>query len=59
MGAAGTFSDDLNSQMWVMMIGRLLFGSGLEIVCVIAMRTIVKWFKGYDLALAMAINMGF
>jgi MFS family permease len=59
MGAAGTFSDDLNSQMWTMMIGRLLFGSGLEVVCVIAMRTIVKWFKGYELALAMAINMGF
>ena len=59
LGAAGTFSDDVDSQMWVMMIGRLLFGSGLEIVCVIAMRTIVKWFKGYELALAMAINMGF
>jgi len=42
-----------------MMIGRLLFGSGLEIVCVIVMRTVVKWFKGYELALAMAINMGF
>ncbi len=59
LGAAGVFSDDLNSQMWTMMIGRLLFGSGLEVVCVIAMRTIVKWFKGYELALAMAINMGF
>ncbi len=59
MGAAGTFSDDVDSQMWTMMIGRLLFGSGLEVVCVIAMRTIVKWFKGYELALAMAINMGF
>jgi len=59
MGAAGTFSDDIDSQMWTMMIGRLLFGSGLEVVCVIAMRTIVKWFKGYELALAMAINMGF
>ena len=59
MGAAGTFSDDLDSRMWIMMIGRLLFGSGLEVVCVIAMRTIVKWFKGYELALAMAINMGF
>ena len=58
-GAAGTFSDNLDGQMWTMMIGRLLFGSGLEIVCVIAMRTIVKWFKGYELALAMAINMGF
>jgi len=59
LGAAGTFSDDVDSQMWTMMIGRLLFGSGLEVVCVIAMRTIVKWFKGYELALAMAINMGF
>ncbi|MEA3477930.1 MAG: MFS transporter [Bacteroidota bacterium] len=59
MGAAGTFSDNIDSQMWTMMIGRLLFGSGLEVVCVIAMRTIVKWFKGYELALAMAINIGF
>ncbi len=58
-GAAGSFSDNLDTQLWIMMIGRLLFGSGLEIVCVIAMRTIVKWFKGYELALAMAINMGF
>ena len=59
LGAAGTFSSDTEGQLWIMMIGRLLFGSGLEVVCVIAMRTIVKWFKGYELALAMAINMGF
>ena len=59
LGAAGTLSSDTEGQLWVMMIGRLLFGSGLEVVCVIAMRTIVKWFKGYELALAMAINMGF
>ncbi len=59
LGAAGTFSEDTSHQLWVMMIGRLLFGSGLEIVCVIVMRTVVKWFKGYELALAMAINMGF
>ena len=59
LGAAGTFSNDSESQLWIMMIGRLIFGSGLEIMCVIAMRTIVKWFKGYELALAMAINMGF
>ncbi|MFC2151184.1 MFS transporter [Bacteroidota bacterium] len=59
LGAAGTFSTDTSHQLWVMMIGRLLFGSGLEIVCVIVMRTVVKWFKGYELALAMAINMGF
>ena len=59
LGAAGTLTTDTSGQLWVMMIGRLLFGSGLEIVCVIVMRTIVKWFKGYELALAMAINMGF
>ena len=42
-----------------MIVGRVLFGSGLEVVCVVASRTVVKWFKGYELALAMAINMGF
>ena len=42
-----------------LIIGRILFGVGLEVVCVIVMRTIVKWFKGYEVALAMGINMGF
>jgi predicted MFS family arabinose efflux permease len=42
-----------------MIIGRIMFGSGLEITCVVATRTIVKWFKGYEMALAMAINIGF
>lgn len=42
-----------------LIIGRILFGVGLEVVCVIVMRAIVKWFKGYEVALAMGINMGF
>jgi MFS family permease len=42
-----------------LILGRVLFGVGLEVVCVIVMRTIVKWFKGYEVALAMGINMGF
>ncbi len=42
-----------------LIIGRILFGIGLEVVCVLVMRTIVKWFKGYEVALAMGINMGF
>ncbi|MBS4014305.1 MAG: MFS transporter [Bacteroidetes bacterium] len=42
-----------------LIIGRILFGIGLEVVCVIVMRAIVKWFKGYEVALAMGINMGF
>ncbi|MEX2370358.1 MAG: MFS transporter [Bacteroidales bacterium] len=42
-----------------LIMGRILFGIGLEVVCVIVMRTLVKWFKGYEIALAMGINMGF
>ncbi len=59
MGASGVFGDDKSTQLTMMIIGRILFGSGLEVVCVVATTTMVKWFKGYQLALAMAINMGF
>ena len=59
MGAKGYFGTDPKTQMVVMVIGRILFGTGLETVCVMVTRTIVKWFKGYELALAMGINMAF
>lgn len=59
IGASGVISDDPSNQLYIMMVGRLMFGPGLEVVCVVVIRTIVKWFKGYELALAMAINMGF
>ena len=52
-------TSDPDSQLHIMMVGRIMFGPGLEVACVVAMRTIVKWFKGYELALAMAVNMGF
>ncbi len=48
-----------NNTLGGLIIGRILFGIGLEVVCVIVMRTLVKWFKGYEIALAMGINMGF
>jgi MFS family permease len=57
--AAGLFGDEHSTQLTWMIIGRVMFGSGLEIVCVVVTRTVVKWFKGYELALAMAINVGF
>lgn len=57
--AAGYFGTDKNTILTGLIIGRIMFGSGLEVVCVVAMRTIVKWFKGHELALAMGINMGF
>jgi MFS family permease len=59
LGAYGFFGESHSTQLTMMIIGRVMFGSGLEVVCVVATRTIVKWFKGYELALAMAINMGF
>ncbi|MEX0981389.1 MAG: MFS transporter [Bacteroidales bacterium] len=48
-----------NNTLGGLIIGRILFGIGLEVVCVLVMRTLVKWFKGYEIALAMGINMGF
>ena len=58
LAAAGTFGDSPTTKVWTMAAGRLLFGSGLEIVIVVLNRTVVKWFKGKELALAMAINVG-
>lgn len=59
MGAAGVFGADKTVMLNTIIVGRILFGSGLEVICVVATRTLVKWFKGYEMALAMAINMGF
>ncbi|MCX6239133.1 MAG: MFS transporter [Bacteroidia bacterium] len=59
LAAAGFFGHDKSTIITMMIIGRIMFGSGLEILCVLATRTIVKWFKGYEMALAMAINIGF
>jgi len=56
---AGFFGEGEKIQLTMMIIGRVLFGSGLEVTCVVATRSIVKWFKGYEMALAMAINVGF
>ena len=58
MASAGVFGQEHGTMLTMMIIGRIMFGSGLEITCVVATRTIVKWFKGYEMALAMAINVG-
>lgn len=59
MAASGVFGAEKGTMLTYMIVGRIMFGSGLEILCVLATRTIVKWFKGYEMALAMAINIGF
>jgi MFS family permease len=58
LGSYGVFGDSHAAKLTMMIIGRVLFGSGFEVMCVIVTRTVVKWFKGYELALAMSINMG-
>ena len=55
----GVFGQSEGTMLTWMIVGRILFGTGLETVCVMVSRTVVKWFKGYELALAMAINVGF
>lgn len=59
LGASDILTQDPSSKIIIMAIGRIVFGIGLEITCVIVSRVVVKWFKGYELALAMAINVGF
>ena len=58
LGANDVLSSDPSTRLLILTLGRIVFGVGLETTCVIISRTIVKWFKGYELALAMAINMG-
>jgi MFS family permease len=55
----GVMGDEKPTMLLWAMVGRVVFGSGLEVVCVVVTRTVVKWFKGYELALALAVNMGF
>jgi MFS family permease len=59
MASLGYFGENHNTVLAYMIVGRVLFGTGLEVVCVVVTRTVVKWFKGFELALAMAINVGF
>lgn len=57
MGSKGVFGTSKKEMLVSMVIGRILFGIGLETTCVLISRTIVKWFKGKELALAMGLNL--
>ena len=59
LGASGIVTDDPAQQLRIMMVGRLLFGPGIEMVAVTVNKTIVKWFRGYEMALAFGISVGF
>lgn len=59
LASGGFFGENHSTVLTMMIVGRIMFGSGLEVIAVVATNAVVKWFKGYELALAMAINMGF
>ena len=59
IGASDLFTSDSTNRIILMAVGRIVFGIGTEIVSVIITCIVVKWFKGYELAMAMAISTGF
>ncbi len=59
LGASDILTSSPSNKLILMALGRGIFGIGLEITCVIVSRVVVKWFNGHELALAMAINVGF
>lgn len=53
-----SFWPDYNPEMKMMTLGMLIFGLGAETSIVVTSKILVKWFKGYEIALAFALNLG-
>jgi len=51
------FGKVLPSSVLIAMIGFAIFGVGVEMAGITVSKTIVKWFKGKELALAMGLEM--
>lgn len=47
----------IHSQVFYAAIGFAIFGVGVEIAGITVSKIIVKWFKGYEMALAMGMQM--
>ncbi len=45
------------SQVWIAGLGFAIFGVGIEVAGITVSKTIVKWFKGKEMALAMGLEM--
>jgi len=48
---------DYKAQVWMAGLGFAIFGIGIEIAGITISKTIVKWFKGKEMALAMGLEM--
>lgn len=53
-----SFATNYSPELKMMLIGRFLFGLGAETSIVVVSKTIVKWFKGKELALAFGTKIG-
>ncbi len=57
-GFLGSFLPGFSPAVKMMALGMLFFGLGAETSIVVINKIMVKWFKGYEIALAFAINLG-
>jgi predicted MFS family arabinose efflux permease len=47
-----------NAQVWIASLGYATFGMGIELCGITATKIIARWFKGYEIALAMGLQVG-
>ena len=47
----------VTTQVWTASIGYAIFGVGIELGGITATKIIAKWFKGYEIALAMGLQV--
>jgi MFS family permease len=57
-GAFLVFLGGSGHRFGLMIVGMAMFGLGLETCCVMVQKVIVKWFKGKEMSLGFAVNMG-
>jgi len=53
-----SFWTSYSPELKMMSLGMLIFGLGAETSIVVASKILVKWFKGYEIALAFALQLG-
>ncbi|MCF8235011.1 MAG: MFS transporter [Bacteroidales bacterium] len=56
-GLLNSFWTSYSPEMKMMTLGMLIFGLGAETSIVVTSKILVKWFKGYEIALAFALNL--
>jgi MFS family permease len=57
LGTALTAVGAYAESYWIMILGRILFGSGVETLIVAQNKIVAKWFTGRELSLAFAVNL--